>query len=217
MKHKLHCNQKLKEQYNKILQDYEKEGIIKKVNEVCEPGTSHCFPLRAVINENRDPSKVKIVFDGSSKQKDQPVLSELLHPGPCLLHLLYDVLLRFRPGTITITADIKQAFLQILVDKNDQEFFRFLWYDEVFSDDPNIIVYQFTRVIFGLISSPFLLNGTLKLHFTKLLFKDLYGSFFIEKLLRDLDVDDLVSSFNDENLVYTFYQGACNILIQGGF
>ena len=133
------------------------------------------------------------------------------------MYLLYDVLLRFRPGTITITADIKQAFLQILVDKNDQEFFRFLWYDEVFSDDPNIIVYQFTRIIFDLISRPYLLNGTLKLHFTKLLFKDLYGSFFIEKLFRDLDVDDLVSSFNDENLVYTFYQGACNILIQGGF
>ena len=133
------------------------------------------------------------------------------------MYLLYDVLLRFRPGTITITADIKQAFLQILVDKNDQEFFRFLWYDEVFSDDPNIIVYQFTRIIFDLISRPYLLNGTLKLHFTKLLFKDLYGSFFIEKLFRDLDVDELVSTFNDENLVYTFYQGACNILVQGGF
>ena len=92
-----------------------------------------------------------------------------------------------------------------------------MWYDEVFSDDPNIIVYQFTRIIFDLISRPYLLNGTLKLHFTKLLFKDLCGSFFIEKLFRDLDVDDLVSTFNDENLVYTFYQGACNILVQGGF
>ena len=93
------------------------------------------------------------------------------------------------------------------MDKKDQNFLRFLWYDDVFSDDPNIIVYRFTRVIFGI----------LMLHFTKLLFKDFYDSFIIEKLLRDLYVDDLVSSFNDENLVYKFYQGACNILIQGGF
>ena len=71
--------------------------------------------------------------------------------------------------------------------------------------------------MFGLISSQFLLNGTLKLHFAKLLFKDLYDSFVIEKLLRDLEVDYLVSSFNDENLVYRLYEGACNILIQGGF
>ena len=124
--HKLYCNQKLKEQYDNILKDYEKEGIIEKVNEVCEPGTSHYLPHRAVIKENRDTSKVRTVFDGSSKQKSQPALNELLHSGPCLLPLLYDILLRFRLGTIAITADIKQAFLQILVDKKDQNFLRFL-------------------------------------------------------------------------------------------
>ena len=180
LKHKLDCNKKLKEQYDNVLKDYEKEGIIEKVNEVCEPGTSHYLPHRAVIKENRDTSKVRMVFDGSSKQKDQPALNELLHAGPCLLPLLYDILLRFRLGTIAITADIKQAFLQILVDKKDQNFLRFLWYDDVFSDDPNIIVYRFTRLIFGLILSPFLLNGILKLHFTKLLLKDLYDSFIVE-------------------------------------
>ena len=45
LKYKLDCNQKSKEQYNNILQDSEKKGIIKKVNEVCEPGTSHYLPL----------------------------------------------------------------------------------------------------------------------------------------------------------------------------
>ena len=201
LKHKLDRNQKLPEQHDKILKDCEKEGIIEKENDVCEPGTSHYLPHRAVIKENRDTSKVRIVFGGCPKQKDQPALNELLHARPCLLPLLYDILLRFRLGTIAVTADIKQAFLQILVDKKDQNFLRSLWYDDVFSDDPNIIVNRFTRVIFGLISGPFLLSGTLKLHFTKLLFKDLYDSFITEKLLHDLYVDDLVSSFNDENLV----------------
>ena len=78
-------------------------------------------------------------------------------------------------------------------------------------------MYRFTRVIFGLTSSSFLLNGTLKLHFTKLLFKDLYDNFIIEKLLPDLYVGELASSFNNENLVHTFCQGVCNILIQEGF
>ena len=140
MKHKLDYNQKLKEQYDNILKNYEKEGIIEKVNEVCEPGTSHYLPHRAAKKENCDTSKVRIVFDGSSKQKDQPALNELLHSGPCLLPLLYDILLRFRLGTIAITADIKQAFLQKFVDRKGQHFLRFLWYDDVFSDYPNIIV-----------------------------------------------------------------------------
>ena len=74
LKHKLDCNQKLKEQYNNISKGYEKEGIIKKVNEVCKPGTSHCLPHRAVIKGNRNTSKLKIIFDGSLKQKDQPAL-----------------------------------------------------------------------------------------------------------------------------------------------
>ena len=111
LKHKLDCNQKLKEQYDNILKDYEREGIIEKVIEVCEPGTSHYLPHGAVIKEHRDTSKVRIVFDRSSKQKDQPALNELLHSGLCKLSLLYDILIRFRLGAIVITTDIKQAFL----------------------------------------------------------------------------------------------------------
>ena len=95
MKHKLDRNQKLKEQYKDILQDYEKESTIEKVNEVCEPSTSYYLTHRAVIKENCNTSKPRIIFDGASKQKNQPALNELLHSGLCLLSLLYDILLRF--------------------------------------------------------------------------------------------------------------------------
>ena len=88
--------------------------------------------------------------------------NEFLELGPCLLSLLYDILLRLRLEPIAITANIKQAFLQISVAKEHQSFLRFLWFDDIFDIDPSIIVYRFTRVIFGLNSSPLLLNGTLK-------------------------------------------------------
>ena len=77
------------------------------------------------MKENRKTSKVTIVFDGSSKYKGEPSINELLEAGPCLLPLLYDIHLRFRLGPIVITADIKPAFLQIPVAK-EQNFFRFL-------------------------------------------------------------------------------------------
>ena len=57
---------------------------MEKVNEVCQVGTLHYLPHRAVVKENRDTSKERIVFDGSSKQNDQPAVIELLHSGPCL-------------------------------------------------------------------------------------------------------------------------------------
>ena len=102
LKYTLDCNQKLKEQYNKNLQDYDNECIIEKVTEVCESGTSHNLPHGAVIKENCDTSKVRIVFRGSMKQYNQLALNELLHSEPCLLPLLYDILLRFRLETIAV-------------------------------------------------------------------------------------------------------------------
>ena len=79
------------------------------------------------------------------------------------------------------------------------------------------LIYRFTRILFGLTCSPFILNGTLKHQFKKFLQENIYPKVFIEKLLRDLYVDDLLSSFNDANIAYEFYQAAKEILQRGGF
>ena len=44
-----------------------KRVLSKEVNEVCEPGTMHYLPHQAVIKDDCDTSKVRIVFNGSSK------------------------------------------------------------------------------------------------------------------------------------------------------
>ena len=117
LKYQSDNNPKLREQYADIFCEYEKEGIIQNTAEICEPGTSHYLPQPPVVKENRETSKVRIVFDGSSKYKGELSINELLESGPCLLPLLYEILLRFRLGQIVITADIKQAFLQMSVAK----------------------------------------------------------------------------------------------------
>ena len=78
---------------------------------------AHYLRHRPVVKEIRETSKVRIVFDGSSQYKGELSINELLESGPCLLPLLYEILLRFRLGQIVITADIKQAFLQMSVAK----------------------------------------------------------------------------------------------------
>ena len=63
-----------------------------------------------------------------------------------------------------MTADIEKAFLMVSVDSHYRDVLRFLWVDDVSKSDPNIRVFRYTRVVFGVSSSPFLLNATIKFH-----------------------------------------------------
>ena len=53
-------------------------------------------------------------------------------------------------------------FLTIEVDKVDRDFLQFLWFDDVYDPRSKVVVYGFCRVVFGLNTSPFLLNATLR-------------------------------------------------------
>ena len=66
-----------------------------------------------------------------------------------------------------MTADIKSAFLMINIAEKDKDFLRFLWVTSTEDEDPDIIFYRFKCVVFGLCSSPFLLNGTLQHHLSE--------------------------------------------------
>ena len=171
---KLQNNDELKKNYCWVLNEYESQGIIERVDHIAEPGGVLYLPHHAIVKNKKETSKIRIVFDGSSYLKNELSISEFLEHGPCLLPLLYDVLLRFRLGSKGIVADIRQAFLQISVYSNHRDYLQFLWLN-FDSDDPDFYIYQFTRVLFGLTCSPFLfvwlsctpflLNGTLKQHF----------------------------------------------------
>ena len=58
--------------------------------------------------------------------KTQRSLNDALPSGPCLLPFLQEILLRFRIGKIDLVADIKQAFLQISINKEHFGLVRFL-------------------------------------------------------------------------------------------
>ena len=130
------------------------------------------------------------MFDASCAS-DGPSLNDCLYSGPNLLSKIFDILLRFRFNFIAILADIKQAFLNVEISKEHRDFLRFLWYENVNSEsDAKLIVYRFLRVVFGVTSSPFLLNGTIMHH----LFKYLScHQQFVKRLLEDLYVDDVTS------------------------
>ena len=60
---KLKKNPELKEEYQNIINAYERDGIIERVSDSGVPGKVHYLPHRPVVRNDKDTTKVRIVFD----------------------------------------------------------------------------------------------------------------------------------------------------------
>ena len=97
---------------------------------------------------------------------------------------------------VALAADIKQAFLQVRIRPEDRDALRFHWLK---NKDPSVIeALRFTRALFGLVQSPFLLAGTLKLHLQRL--REKYPV-EVDEILRSLYVDDVITGGNTKEEV----------------
>ena len=168
-----------------------------------------------MIKSDREITKTLIVFDASAKSdKNETSLNDILYSGPCLLPLIEEILLRFRLGRIAVVANNQQAFLQVSVNECHRNYLRFLWYNNIF-DENSVKVYRFSRVLFGLTCSPFLLNGTVKIHVKKHVNHE--TRVILEKFLKDLYVDDTATSFNSIADSSKFYRITSSVMSKGGF
>lgn len=108
----------------------------------------------------RKPDKIRVVFDCSAVYKGQSLNQNLLQ-GPDLTNSLLGVLCRFRQDNIAFMCDLEAMFHQVMVNVNDRNFLRFLWWkDGDLHNEP--IVYRMTAHLFGATSSPGCANVGLK-------------------------------------------------------
>ncbi|XP_076030379.1 uncharacterized protein LOC143018675 [Oratosquilla oratoria] len=135
----------LRVEYDKVLKNYEDSNIIEEVpqSEMEGPYPIYYMPHRPVIKECVS-SKIKPVFDASAVGPNGVSLNDCLESGPSLIPDLVEILLRFRRWKIGLTADITKAFLQIRVQRSDQDVHRFLW-----QRGQSIRVMRSVRVPFG--------------------------------------------------------------------
>jgi hypothetical protein len=64
--------------------------------------------------------KWRIVFNASSQESNAPSLNDALEIGPNFLTEIFAVLLRFRLHHSAVVGDIAQAFLQLVINKEDR-------------------------------------------------------------------------------------------------
>jgi len=131
-----------------------------------------------------------------------------------LISKIFDILLRFRLNPIAIISDIKQAFNQVEIDPEHQDFLRFLWYENPLDSSSPFIIYRFLRLVMGLTSSPFILNATIRHHLQKFEYSD---RVFVQKFLKDLYVDDCPSGSSTLSEAKEFYEKSSSVLKSGGF
>ena len=87
---------------------------------------------------------------------------------------------------VMLSGDLKQAFLQIRIRKQDRDVLRFHWSKDRDLQKPEI--YRFTRAIWGLNQSPFLLEGTIEKHLDDC--KEEFSK-EVEEIKRSKYVDDV--------------------------
>ena len=181
-------------EYDNVVKDQSKNGIIEEVKSPGNPGKVMYLPHQVVIRKDHSSTKLRVVFDISAK-KVGPSLNHVMHKGPCLIPLLFDVLVRFRLNPIDNIADTEKAYLQISAADCHRDFLRFLWFDDVFKDIPEEVIFQFCCIIFEANCSQYLLNCVIRYYASQYIDTNKNIS---EKVAKSFYVDDFNST--DQNV-----------------
>ena len=128
--------------------------------------------------------------------------------------LIFYVLLRFPTHRIGVTNDIERAFHQIMIEEEDWNMLRLLWFNGVQGREPEIAQYRFCRLVFGLTPSPAILQGVIQHHLSRQKTSD---PVVIELLSNTLYVDDFPGGTDDVERGYHLYCESKDIMKKGSF
>ena len=173
--------------YDDVIKNQLEKGVIEPAPAVAS-GKEFYIPHKPVVKQTAESTKLRIVYDASAKESNaQPSLNDCLNPGPSLQNLLWSILVRSRFYPVLLTGDLEKAFLQVRIKEEERDALRFHWRSP--GSDVTTI-YRFTRALFGLTCSPFLLGGVLNEHLKSL--EERYPT-LVKEILDGLYVDDLMT------------------------
>ena len=161
-----------------------------------------------------ETTKLRVVWDASVKMNENSSLNDCLYSGPSPLPSISVVLMRFRFHKVALVTDIEKAFLMVSISPSDRDAPRFIWLDDIHKDNAKEVVYRFCSVVFGVTSSPFLLNATIKQHLQK------YANGnpeLVKALLNSLNVDDMTSGESTVERGFDLFVNSRKIMAEGGF
>ena len=204
--------------YDEIIHNQLNDGIIEEEdvsNEYLDKKgvVTHYLPHHLVKNDGSVSSKIRIVYEGCARgHESHKTLNECLYKGKNLVTDLCGVLMRFRMKNIGLVADIKKAYLQLELFPADRDVTRFLWIKDISLpvNKENVRCFRFTRVIWGIVCSAFLLSAVILLHLSK------YSDEISSDIQRNLYVDNLITGVSSTQDGIIYYKETKSIFEKAG-
>ena len=199
----------LYQKYDDVFKQQLCDGILEQVP--LDASSKRVFiPHRPVIRSDEQcTTKLRVVLNCSFKLGKLPSLNESAFPGVDLLSSLFILLLKVRSNLFLVMSDIAKAFLMIHLNKDtDKDMFTVLWKNA----KDELVAYRYRTLVFGFVSSPFVLNFVIRHHVLK------YAEDEITKaLLENFYVDNLIYTCNSSDALIEFSKVAFQRMAEGGF
>ncbi|XP_063391167.1 uncharacterized protein LOC134676697 [Cydia fagiglandana] len=210
----------LKTEYTKGINDYLEEGHLEEVPEREKEDKAVYLPHHAVIRDDKETTRTRIVFDASCKGSNNVSLNDELMVGPQLQDDLRNLLMRWRLKRVCFVADVQKMYRQILVTKEDANYQRILWRQD---ESEELKEYRMLRVTFGTAPAPYLAVKTLQKiaidEEEKQLGKQTnnHDEVAIKTIKEDFYMDDMLSGAATVEEAIAIAKEVTRILKQGGF
>ncbi|XP_060810246.1 uncharacterized protein LOC132904333 [Amyelois transitella] len=208
---KLQKNPKLKEEYGKVMQEYLDLGHMREIKDETIHPKAVYFPHHAVVREDRETTKLRVVFDASCKGANGVSLNDNLLIGPKLQQDLRHILMRWRRFPICIVADIVKMYRQVRIHDDDTRFQRILWR---FNPDEPLGQFELLTLTFGTACAPHLAVKSLQRLADD---EQLNYPTASEITKRDFYVDDLMTCCETEEEAIQIYTEMNKLMEAGGF
>jgi hypothetical protein len=202
----------LKRDYTEFIEEYIRLNHMELVPPTQMNINERVFlPHHAVTKETSTTTKLRVVFDASTKTTTGASLNDAVMVGPKLQNDLFDIIIRFRTHQYVFTADINKMYRQIIVADQHRKYQTILWRE---SPDIPIREYQLATVTYGLNCAPFLAIRCLQQLAEEE--KDKYPAAY-PALLNDFFMDDALTGANSIEETNQIREQLTRLLASGGF
>lgn len=207
-------NVELKRQYVDFIREYEQLGHMSEIEPV-EDGNdedvSYYLPHHGVLKEDSLTTKLRVVFDASSKTTNNLSLNDMLLTGPTIQDDLFSILIRFRKHAFVVIADVAKMYRQILVNESQRDLQRIVWRE---ASQERLKEYRLNTLTYG--TSPASFIATRCLHELALQNKERYPD-ASKIILRDFYMDDLITGADSLGTLIQLKEEIIEILEGGCF
>ena len=196
--------------YQEIFMQQLKDDIIERIHVDPKDYDKHIWvPHHPVIKTGENvTTRLRSVFNCSLKDDKGTSLNQVAYPGINIMANLWQLLCHLRVNKYILLSDIKSAFLNIrLAKEEDRNRFSFFMIE-----NERLVAYRYKTIIFGFAPSPFILNYVIKAHASQ--FPD---DECTKALVSHLYVDNLIYSTNCKETLDKLYHQCYERMLMGGF